>query len=317
MELSIRNLRLIIIVVLISFGNIIQAQDMERVDAVIQLYPKTFDAPEELSKFISRDFTSEEEKVRAIYSWIIENIIYDPEEYERFNFNFKNYRERNQKEEKTREKVIKRTLQKGVAVCEGYAMLMEKLCELQGIKSYLVRGDTKTNFGDIGRAFNKSHMWNVIIIDDKPYLFDPTWGAGKYNGRFIKDPTYFYYKTPPEQFFKSHYPDIFEDAFVDKNVSRQEFALMPIIIHKELLLDAIENPKSGILRSDAYFGEIPFAIKTSAEYQVSFSYGGEIVPLDTAKTENNRLEFNVPLELGEDKLIIYFDGKPALAYKVR
>ncbi|NND62690.1 MAG: hypothetical protein HKN48_05805 [Flavobacteriaceae bacterium] len=141
------------------------AQDYERVDATIQLYPDRFKSAEELSRFIERDFTSEENKVRAIYGWIINNVAYEPEEYEKFNFNFKNFRERNEKEEKTRKKVIARTLQKGVAVCEGYAMLFERLCELQGISNYLVRGDIKSNFNDIGRSFKNSHMWNVAVID--------------------------------------------------------------------------------------------------------------------------------------------------------
>jgi hypothetical protein len=34
------------------------AQDYERVDAIISMYPNTFDNPEKLSKFIARDFTS-------------------------------------------------------------------------------------------------------------------------------------------------------------------------------------------------------------------------------------------------------------------
>lgn len=190
-----------ILFILCSIGNIASAQDYKRVDASIQLYPATFKSPEDLSKFISRDFKSDEEKVRAMYSWIIHNIAYDPDEYKNFNYGFKDYRERNAKEEKTRNKIIIKTIQTGIAVCEGYAMLLERLCELQGISNYLVRGDTKTNFRDIGREFSKGHMWNVIIIDDQPHLFDPTWGAGKYHERFIKDPTYYYYKTPPDHFF--------------------------------------------------------------------------------------------------------------------
>ncbi len=185
----------LMVAVFSGFGSI--AQDYERIDASILLYPKYFDTPEQFSKFISRDFSTDEEKVRAIYSWIILNVSYDPEEYKRFNFNFKNLRERNAKEENTRAKVIQRTLNKGVAVCEGYAMLFEKMCELQGIQNYLVRGDIKSNFNDIDRPFKNSHMWNIAILDGETYLFDPTWGAGKYNGKFIREPSYFYYKTDP------------------------------------------------------------------------------------------------------------------------
>lgn len=65
------------------------SQDYERIDATILLYPKTFEKAEDLSKFISRDFTTDEEKVRAMYSWIIQNIAYEPDEYKQFDFKFK------------------------------------------------------------------------------------------------------------------------------------------------------------------------------------------------------------------------------------
>ena len=96
----------------------ISSQDYERVDAILTMYPNTFDNAEKLSKFIARDFDSEEDKVRAIYTWIIQNIAYDPDEYKKFDYTFTNYRERNEKDEKLRAKIIERTLQKGTAVCE-------------------------------------------------------------------------------------------------------------------------------------------------------------------------------------------------------
>ena len=98
-------------------------------------------------------------------------------------------------------------------------MLFEKICELKGISNYLVRGDIKSNFNDIGRPFKKSHMWNIAYIDGEPFLFDPTWGAGKYHEKFIKYPSYYFYKTEPELFFKTHYQSIFEDAFMDTIIS--------------------------------------------------------------------------------------------------
>jgi transglutaminase/protease-like cytokinesis protein 3 len=295
----------------------VTAQNYEQVDATIVLYPDRFDSPEQLSRFISRDFTTEEDKVRAIYGWIINNISYDPDEYKKFNFNFKNYRERNAKEEKTRENVIRRTLEKGIAVCEGYAMLFEKLCELQGISNYLVRGDIKTNFDDIGRAFKQTHMWNVAMIDGKPYLFDPTWGAGKYRDKFIKEPSYFFYKTPPDLFFKTHYPSMLEDAFIDKIVSREVFSTMPLIIDEKLRLDDIETPMHGLLRTDEYFDEVFFTLNNCSANEVTFSYGGTKGVAKNVEVVGGRLNFSIPLQLGVKTLLIYFDGRPALGYRIQ
>lgn len=293
------------------------AQDYERVDATISLYPEKFDSPEQLSKFITRDFISEEDKVRGIYSWIIQNVSYDPEEYKRFNYNFKDYRERNDKEEKTREKIIERTIKKGVAVCEGYAMLFEKLCELQGISNYLVRGDIKTNFNDIGRPFKNSHMWNVAVINGNPFLFDPTWGAGKFIGKFIKEPSYFFYKTDPKLFFKTHYPSMFEDALLDNIITREVFAAMPLIISEKLQIDDIETPLSGILASDFYFDEIVFVVVNSETADVGYSYGDEILAANMVEITGGKLRFTVPFKKGEETLLIYFNEQPAIGYKLQ
>lgn len=303
--------------ILVMVTSPVFSQDYERIDAAILLYPTRFDSPESLSKFISRDFKTDEEKVRAMYGWIIHNISYDPNEYKQFDYKFKNYRERNQKEEKARENLIKRTLQKGIAVCEGYAMLFEKLCELQGIKSYLVRGDTKTNFNDIGRSFAKNHMWNVVYLEGVPYLFDLTWGAGKYNGKFIKDPSYFYFKTPPQLFFRSHYPDMYEDAFIEKRISKEEFSNRPLLIDYHLTLDNIETPKEGIIVTSNYFDAIMFSLNAITAKDVYYSFGGEKMKVVNKQNSKGSLQFEVPLQLGVDQLLIYFDDKPALGYRIR
>jgi hypothetical protein len=305
------------IVIFVVLQSPIFAQDYERIDATILLYQASFESPEELSKFITRDFHSEEEKVRGIYSWIIQNVAYDPDEYKQFNYRFKDYRERNAKEENTRAKIIKRTLKKGIAVCEGYAMLFEKLCELQGISNYLVKGDIKTNFNDIGRPFKKSHMWNVAFIDGAPFLFDPTWGAGKYKNKFVKEPSYFFYKTDPNLFFKSHYPSMLEDALIDMVITREVFAAMPLIISEDLRMGDIESPLTGIIIADRYFEEIAFIISNNDVSGVSYSYGDEIISIDKIEFIDGRLHFSIPLASRKETLLIYFDEQPALGYIIK
>ncbi len=302
-------------VVFLILGTV-YAQDYERVDATIQLYPDRFNSAEELSRFITRDFSTEEDKVRAIYGWIIQNVAYDPEEYKKFNYNFKNFRERNQKEEKTREKVIIRTLQHGVAVCEGYAMLFERLCELQGISNYLVRGDIKSNFNDIERPFKNSHMWNVAIIDGESFLFDPTWGAGKYREKFVKEPSYYYYKTPPEQMIKSHFPQLQEDTFLLENMSREEFSKLPLVIHPDLTLKDLVSPSDGVISSFSESGEVEFEVRSDAPGEMTYTFGNERQELEF-EAENGSLKFRVPIELGSSILLVYFDDQPALGFKIK
>jgi len=293
------------------------AQDFERVDAIITLYPKQFNTPEELSKFISRDFTTTEDKVRAIYTWIVSNIAYDPNEYKMFNYSFKNVRERNQKEEKSRNNLIIRVISKGIAVCEGYSMLFERLCELQDISSYLVRGDSKASLSDIGRKYDANHMWNIAYINEKPYLFDTTWGAGKFNARFIRDTTYYYFKTKPEYFSKNHYPELNEDSLLVLNIKKETFLNAPIVIHKKLLFEDVINPKTGILSSQTKSGNFNFSIKITPKPTISYSFGDDIFPILDDRYNEDISEFSIPVSLGAKYLIVYFDNKPALAYLIK
>ena len=291
--------------------------NLQTVDAVLGMYPKRFNSPYELSKLITRDFKTNEEKVRAIYSWIIQNIAYNPEEYKRFNYQFTNFRERNKKEEETREKIINQTLKTGQAVCEGYSFLFEKLCALQGIQNYVVRGDTKAGFNDIGRIFKTNHTWNVAYVNGKPYLFDPTWGAGRYTDRFVKDTSYFYYKIPPEQLIKSHYPIKFEDAFLKHTIGKEEFFKMPLIIDKKIGVSDLVNPKTGILYSDEYVNQIVFKLKKVKPETIAYSFNGNSPTLVEFDLSKEGLQFSIKIGKAKGNLLIYFDGKPALGYKVK
>ena len=73
----------------------------------------------------------------------------------------------------------------------------------------------------------------------------------------------------------------------------------------------------GIIRTDAYFGEIRFSILSSQKYQLAYSYGSEIKLIELIEEDHVRLKFNVPIELWKDQLIIFLDGEPAIDYKVK
>jgi hypothetical protein len=292
------------------------AQDFDRTDATIQLYPETFDEVAQFDRFLSRDFNTDEEKVRAIYSWLINNISYDPDAYKLFNYNFKDYRERNQKEERSRKKIIEHTLRTGKAVCEGYAMTFEKLLTLQGIDNYLIQGDTKTHFKDIDRKFDLSHMWNAIKIDDSWYLFDTTWGAGKYTSKFVKEPSYYYYQIAPSEFIKTHYPEDITDAFVANPPAFETFSQQPIYIVSSLALSAYATSYTGIIDSAQQPDELEFGFKETPS-QIGYAYDGEMLPVNAIQESGEGVYFTIPLQRDAKTLLIYLDGKPVLAYIIK
>jgi len=301
--------------VLFVFCSTAVAQDFTKADATIAFYPETFEDASQFDNMLSRDFTNDEEKVRAIYSWLIHNVSYDPEAYKLFNYNFKNYRERNQKEERSRKKIIEYTLKTGKAVCEGYAMTFEKLLTLQGIENYLIQGDTKTHFKDIDRDFNLNHMWNAIKLGDTWHLFDATWGAGKYTDRFIKEPSYFYFKTSPDKFIKTHYPQDISDAFVQDSPTYNHFSQQPIYVDASLVL--LNNTlKNGIINKDQAANDLTFGFETQA-VNASYSYDGKKFPVKTIQETEKGINFTIPLQRNAKTLLIYLEDKPVLAYKLK
>lgn len=293
-----------------------RAQDYQRVDAAIGLYPDRFEKAEDLADMIVRDFKDPKEQLRAAYGWIIHHVAYDPGQYKNFNYSFKDYRERNQKEEQSRARIIAHTISQGVAVCEGYSMLFEQVCYLLGIESYLVRGDIKTHFDDIGRPYDTIHMWNLAIINGVSYLFDLTWGAGKYQDRFIADPKYDYFMADPQWLINTHYPDFIEDALLEDPISRSLFEQMPLIIHPGLSWDQLIEPKFGVLDSKIEDGFISFELLGVSPKKITYDFGNNRRRVKHQQQQGT-LVFQVPLSLGSEQLIIYFDGKPALAYKIQ
>ncbi len=181
----------------------------------------------------------------------------------------------------------------------------------------MVRGDTKSNFSDIGRAFATNHLWNIAYINGKPYLFDPTWGSGKFSRKFIKDTSYFYYKTPPEQLIKTHYPSMFEDALIDFKLTKEDFSLLPLIIDKKVLIEDIIAPKKGIIFTEEYLGVVPFEIQNINPEKVSYSYDSGLKNEVESKRVGDAVTFSIPIELGTKKLLIYFNDKPVLGYVIQ
>ena len=292
------------------------AQDFEKVDALVSLYPNRVDSPEVLAKFIARDFKKPMDQLRAAYSWLIHNIEYDPQEYYKFKFQYRILEERNQKTAASREMIIKRTVQNGRAVCEGYALTLERLCELLDINGYVVRGDTKTRVSDIERSFDKNHMWMVAVLDQKAILLDPTWGAGRYDERFIKAPSYFYFNTAHELFLNTHMPEVFADAYVPFKLSRENFSKRPLLILKDLKHKDV-LPKSGVLRAKELAKGIRFAFPYNTPSKVYYVIDNAAKQPVDFEADGNLIRFDIATKEKGSSLVIYADEQPIIGYKIK
>lgn len=100
------------------------------------------------------------EKVEKIYDYLCTNISYDYE-----NLNDDNYK-------------LKHTAYAGLiqhkCVCQGYAVLLYRMCLEAGIDSRVVCGWTSAD-----RKTQDGHLWNIINISGSYYYADATWDAGK------------------------------------------------------------------------------------------------------------------------------------------
>ena len=107
----------------------------------------------ELLEALQLDAMSNVDKVRTVYQWMAENIVYD-------NQNVNDYKH-------TMKYTAYAALMDQTAVCQGYANLLYRLLLELGIDCRIVAG--------IGSGV--PHAWNIIGLDGLYYNADVTWDA--------------------------------------------------------------------------------------------------------------------------------------------
>ena len=111
----------------------------------------------EILASLNLDGKSDFEKVKAIYDWMSDNIVYDWNGLSSYAT-----------------KLIASTayaaLFDGTAVCQGYSVLFYRLCLEEGIDARIVQDVT---------GGGAPHLWNIVQMDDGMYYYiDTTLGAG-------------------------------------------------------------------------------------------------------------------------------------------
>lgn len=103
-----------------------------------------------LADEICSDCDTNEEKVKAIYKWVIHNFEYDYE-YKPFVQYFN----------------VHKTLRTHKGVCYDFSHLFATLCRSQNISCYVVDGDKRDNF-------QYHHTWNRVYFDNSWWNVDIT-----------------------------------------------------------------------------------------------------------------------------------------------
>jgi hypothetical protein len=148
-------------------------------------------SPTQLAQYLTAPYARDQDKARAIFSWIAYHISYDPKP---------------PVAHVTRAalQAPQQVLERRKAVCQGYANLFRALCTKAGLEARVVSGlSRQTGFGGIG-----GHSWNAIYLDGAWKLLDVTWAAGSVDleGRHLQTFRDAFFLMPPEKFVLQHLP---------------------------------------------------------------------------------------------------------------
>jgi hypothetical protein len=126
---------------------------------------KTFLAVKTLAPFLVKNKTGQEEKLKAIYSWVTNNIAYDTKMIES-DKPFQNV---------SGDKILKSKK----TICFGYCDLLQELLMEVGIASEVINGYVQSSYPDSTKIPSvDTHSWISVKINGEWILLDPTWDAG-------------------------------------------------------------------------------------------------------------------------------------------
>jgi transglutaminase/protease-like cytokinesis protein 3 len=179
-------MRNLAIVVLSAMINVVSAQHHEKSpyikpDSIAAAYfNHSLKHPDQLAQLLVKGLDSEEQKFRAVFRWVADNIEYDLQTYldtERMIRKYgKNSRKFRSWQARKNKYSYTRTVNKKKAICSGYAMLLTEMCNAVAIPCKVINGYTKPLKGNIG-VIELNHAWNAVELSGKWYLCDVTWAC--------------------------------------------------------------------------------------------------------------------------------------------
>lgn len=192
-------------------------KDFAKLDKDVLAIKKRYKSLPFLSKELSALCTTDEEKVRAFFIWISNNIGYDCVGYHSkaglsASFKYKGQSDLASKIDNFYYEYASKSLSARKAVCEGYSLIFQELCKQAGIPCEIVVGRADQNQEKIKRLrgkmfFSTNHNWNRVQLNGTWYYIDCTWASGyvdKPVKRFYKSFKPYYYLVPLDQLYVTH-----------------------------------------------------------------------------------------------------------------
>jgi hypothetical protein len=144
-----------------------------------------------IADYIRANFSTDEDRVRAVFIWVASNLEYDVENM--FNGDVK----------ETLEEKIAKALRNRKGICENYAAVFNDVCKKLNLQSFVVVGYTRQS----GFTYYIPHGWCAVFVGKKWRLYDPTWGSGYISdNKFTASINNAYYDADPAALIKTHMP---------------------------------------------------------------------------------------------------------------
>ena len=311
------------IVFSLFFSLSLQAQDFDTVAQKVDAYTE-INSAEALAQQIQKDFTSEEDKVKATFYWLAKNIRYNLREFynpkqRSYRFSYADEAERLQKIQEIKDKLVAKAFKTKLGVCEEYAQSLKKVCDLLGIEAHVITGYVRIQTSDIGVIpSTTNHAWNAVKLNNRYVILDATWAAGyEFENRWIRDFNTYYYDMPTDAVFKTHYP---KDRLWILRLGRMdidEFYNQPIYANGFLKSGAtLISPKNGILNSRADSITIELKDLPATINVAYFIPGMRHAERPKLIRKDGITSFQAVNLKRESELVIYFNQRDALYFRL-
>ena len=301
------------------------SQEYRKTDSIVDNYPKNIIDANVLVGLVKKDFSNQNEKVRAIYRWVTTTIAYDVDLAKELDskslnaFSYTTDKEKEKKELLFKLELVTKSLSSKKAVCHGYAALMEILCQKAGVETKTIFGNLKSDPSQIGLLPSEiNHAWNVVKIDNNWKFIDATLSAGFISNKtnlfkFYFNDSYFFMNS--EDFFMNHFPSEEKWLFISK--SKADYAKLPLFFGYYFQLKYHINKQNSGIYSVKNSSKFMFNIEglNESDYvQYSFNSDNKLHDFEQESTIKN-YEVSVA-DKKNDILAIFVNGKIISMYKI-